>query len=239
MRTTTLWISALLAPAALAQSSTFGKWCGKYYQVGAPYQSSRPEGSLFDYPQQSDSALLDFQCATASSLYLSGDDVNDPPMMLVDANITHDIGQTCQSFLLIACLAWLTVLIDHGGTGNLTVTVTTGSGIELVKGSVSPGSMGNLFSFNITCLNATSTPYNLTCEAKGNGQTYTTYATLSYLPPNPYGGNTVKVDRKSGALVVRNETAGDTTWKKIIPFGFYDVSYESRVLFTNICRATT
>jgi hypothetical protein len=84
--------------------------------------------------------------------------------------------------------------------------------------------MGNLLPFNLSSLTAQSTPYKLVCTAKGNGQTYKTNATLAYLPPNPYGGNTVKIDRRNGALVVRNETAGDKTWTKIIPFGFYDVS---------------
>jgi hypothetical protein len=44
---------SLLLTAAfstVARAATFGQWCGKYYQVGAPIPTSRPEGSLFPYP---------------------------------------------------------------------------------------------------------------------------------------------------------------------------------------------
>lgn len=127
-------------------------------------------------------------------------------MILIDANVTNDIGTAF-----------------GGGSGTLNVTVSIGSK-TLTSGSISVGSLGNLLSFNISSLNATSTPYNLTCTANLNGQTFYANTSLSYLPPNPYGGNTVKVDRRSGALVVRNETAGQKTWTRIIPYGWYDVS---------------
>ncbi len=87
---------ALFTSSSLAQTTTFGKWCGKYYQVGAPIPDSRPEGSLFEYPKSSDQPLLDFRCVTASSLYISGDDKNDPPSILVDTNVTYDVGQACE-----------------------------------------------------------------------------------------------------------------------------------------------
>ena len=91
-------LSRLLAIApvvVLGQQPTFGQWCGKYYQVGAPQPTSRPDGSLFPYPDVSQSPLLDFQCVTASSLYLENDG-GDPPMILIDANITYDVGQACE-----------------------------------------------------------------------------------------------------------------------------------------------
>ena len=87
---------SLLASTSLAQQASFGKWCGKYYEVGAPQPNSRPEGSLFPYPAQSDQPLLDFRCVTASSLYISGDDQHDPPAILVDTNVTYDVGQPCE-----------------------------------------------------------------------------------------------------------------------------------------------
>ena len=82
-----------------------------------------------------------------------------------------------------------------------------------------------------------NTSYTLTCKAQVNGQTYYTTSTLAYLPQNPYGGNTVKIDRSTQALLVRNETSGDKTWEKIIPFGFYDVSGLVRLQL--MYRATT
>lgn len=94
----------------------------------------------------------------------------------------------------------------------------------LTGGDVPINTLGNLLDFDISGLKPQQTPYNLTCRAQINGQTFQTTSTLRYLIPNPYGGSTVKVDRASGALIVRNETAGEKEWRKIIPFGFYDVS---------------
>lgn len=88
--------------------------------------------------------------------------------------------------------------------------------------------LGSLIPFNLTGLSAQSTPYNLTCKGQVNGQTYYADSQIRYLPPNPYCGNTVKIDRRSGSLLVRNETAQSKTWEKLIPYGFYDVSFESR-----------
>lgn len=85
----------VLSTGQVVAADDFGKWCGKYYQIGAPIPNSRPEGSLFPYPEISSSPLLDFRCVAASSLYLQGDEANDKPMILVDTNITNDVGQSC------------------------------------------------------------------------------------------------------------------------------------------------
>lgn len=71
-------------------------------------------------------------------------------------------------------------------------------------------------------MTARSTPYNVTCRATHEGQTFSDVAQLSYLPPNPYGGSTVKIDRKSGALLVRNESLSNPQWERLMPFGWYD-----------------
>jgi hypothetical protein len=94
MRTVPLVIAALL-PSVLAQQ-TFPKWCGKYYQIGAPMDIPVASDAFFPYPSTSSAELLDFQCATASSFYLEGDEANDPPQIIIDANITHDIGSACE-----------------------------------------------------------------------------------------------------------------------------------------------
>lgn len=96
-----LGVGILLASTSSAQTTTFGQWCGKYYQIGAPYPTSRPAGSLFPYPRGSDQPLLDFRCVTASSLYISGDDQHDPPKILVDTNVTYDVGQPCESTFIV------------------------------------------------------------------------------------------------------------------------------------------
>lgn len=102
-------------------------------------------------------------------------------------------------------------------------------GKMLTSGSVEVNTLGTLLPFNTSSLKAQKTAYNVTCKATINGQTFYANSTLAYLKPNPYGGNTVKVDRTSGALIVRNETAGTKEWEKIIPFGFYDVSARDRL----------
>ncbi len=104
------------------------------------------------------------------------------------------------------------------------VDVYVDGGKLLTSGSAKIDQLGTLLPFNTTSLKEQKTNYNLTCKGTINGQTFYANSTLAYLPPNPYGGNTVKVDRTSGALIVRNETSGTKNWEKIIPFGFYDVS---------------
>jgi hypothetical protein len=93
------WQNSLFALCSLtwsvAQEVEFKQWCGKYYQVGAPQPDTPPSGG-FLYPEQSSTPLLDFQCTTASNLYLENDEANDQPMILLDANITSDVGSTCE-----------------------------------------------------------------------------------------------------------------------------------------------
>jgi hypothetical protein len=94
---------------------------------------------------------------------------------------------------------------------------------HVANGTVAVNTLGSLLPLNISGLKPQQSAYGLSCKATLGSQTFATNASLLYLPPNPFGGNTVKVDRRSGALLVRNETAGEKSWEKIIPFGFYDV----------------
>jgi hypothetical protein len=61
-----------------------------------------------------------------------------------------------------------------------------------------------------------------------NGAVFEDTTELFYLPPNPWGGSTVKLDRRTNALWVKQ---GSSDWDKTIPFGWYDVS--SPTLFLN------
>ena len=79
----------LAAPAAVAGFET---WCGKYYEIGSP-QTPPPPESRFSYPAHGDQRLLNFKCVTGSSIYLPGDDELDPPAMIFDAEVSHDLGQ--------------------------------------------------------------------------------------------------------------------------------------------------
>jgi hypothetical protein len=122
----------------------------------------------------------------------------------------------------------LTSLADSGPTSSCTtlqVDVYQGSN-HVASGAVPVNKLGTLLPLNLSALAPQQASYGLSCTATlgaSNQTTFATNASLLYLPPNPYGGNTVKVDRRSGALLVRNETAGAKAWEKLIPFGFYDV----------------
>lgn len=89
-----LFLLALL-PAIAAQSSPWAAWCGKHYQYGSP---NMDPGYTFPYPTMSSTPLLDFQCTPRSSYYLENDAQYDPPMIILDANVTYDVGQSCEFF---------------------------------------------------------------------------------------------------------------------------------------------
>jgi hypothetical protein len=73
---------------------SWGKWCGKHYELGAPDTPPPPE-SYFAHPKTSQVDLLDFRCTTSSSIYLAGDET-DRPSVILDANITRDVGKPCE-----------------------------------------------------------------------------------------------------------------------------------------------
>lgn len=83
-----------LSITKLALAADFQKWCGKYYQYGAPMPTTLEY--TFPYPDISATPLLDFQCTTKSSFYLIDDSVHDPPTIIIDANITNDVGSACE-----------------------------------------------------------------------------------------------------------------------------------------------
>jgi hypothetical protein len=67
-----------------------------------------------------------------------------------------------------------------------------------------------------------TTTYNLTCVAAfASGASISTSAGLRRLPPNPHGGGTTKLDRRTGALLRRAGGAGAGAWRPFLPWGFY------------------
>lgn len=85
---------ATLAAFRPTAAQDFKKWCGKFYEYGAPMPTSLTY--TYPYPDVSATPLLDLQCTTKSSFYLTGDDEVDPPAIIIDANVTNDIGSACQ-----------------------------------------------------------------------------------------------------------------------------------------------
>jgi hypothetical protein len=63
-------------------------------------------------------------------------------------------------------------------------------------------------------------PYNVRCVAQLGQQQYVSSAELFYLPRKEKG-SMVKLDRRTGATWTKK---GAGEWKKLIPFGWYDVS---------------
>jgi hypothetical protein len=102
------------------------------------------------------------------------------------------------------------------------VTIYSGSQ-QLAQASIQAGSIGNLIPFSLANLTTSNTTVPITCQASVDGQTYYANNTFLYLPPNPYGSSVVKIDRRSGGLMVRNFTTQSQTWEPFFPFGFYDL----------------
>jgi len=152
------------------------------------------------YPPSSPHPLLDFRCSSASSLYLPDDEIDDPPAMIFDANITWDVGKTCERVH-----HWCASTDGYRLRSNRRQSFCLGfprrrrlhqrlSGPDRI-----PRYRVATVNFLITDL-AQASDNPLRC--------YT--AELLYLPPNPYGGSTVKLDRRSGPLWVRNESANQS-----------------------------
>lgn len=64
-----------------------------------------------------------------------------------------------------------------------------------------------------------SEPYDVICIARRilHCEVFEATTQLFYLPANPYGGSTVKIDMATGGLLVKR----GRRWEPIFPFGFY------------------
>ena len=107
------------------------------------------------------------------------------------------------------------------GSSLVVVVKVPGVGI-ITGGKIRLGSRGNVFSAPLALLlKPRLEPYNVTCSATSldGHATYTDSTLVKYLPPNPYGGSTVKMDLQSGGLVARRK--GESQYQPIVPYGFY------------------
>jgi hypothetical protein len=101
--------------------------------------------------------------------------------------------------------------IDYGATGDsLSVSVFLDDVVFINDFRVPIGSLGTESPPSISSLPTSLKPRTIRCVATLDDQTFTDTAELLYLPPNPYGGSTVKLDRRSGPLWVRNESANQS-----------------------------
>ena len=111
----------------------------------------------------------------------------------------------------------MAVSATTGETGSVTVEV---NGNAVAASSIRVGSSGTIIPLDLTALKASSESYDLQCTVQIGEETFRSKSELWYLPQNPHGGSTVKIDRLSGALMTQREWG----WEKIVPFGWYDVS---------------
>lgn len=205
---------------------TFGqeKWCGKNYKEGTPVIEP---GGRYPVPSSSDGPLLLFRCEAAVKPYLENDDTNGG--VLIDLEITHTNAKGTTP---------ITSDIANKQEPKFLIQVSTGDLPLLTAGVVGLGK-NQLLEFPLFALQARKEKYELTCKAQfisdegeesdGTGMkeakeavmdvtnSYSTSAQLSYLPPSPYGGSTVKIDTVTKALLVK----GENEWKPILPYGFY------------------
>jgi len=132
--------------------------------------------------------------------YLSPDDRNGT--FLIDAPISYDLGVPFNST-----------------SKHFSVIITAKGGKEpLAEGKNIPvNSTGSALDFSFSGWDASSTPVEVECTATfDDGSTFFATSEVKYLPPNPYGGSTTKIDTKTGALVVKKNSG---LWEPMIAFG--------------------
>ncbi|KDQ64098.1 hypothetical protein JAAARDRAFT_27724 [Jaapia argillacea MUCL 33604] len=201
----------LTAKMSKRQTTTWLKWCGKNYQVGSPVDTSLVDPGRMTVPQTSSAPLLDFRCTPTIQPYLNSDTSGS---FIIDANITHDVGQSFNSAIPTSSLnsssLSITISLSSSSSPLTTFTVPVGS-----TAFESP-------SVDLSSFPASTTGYNVTCVAtlsvSNQKQTFQATTSVKRLPANPYGGSTTKIDRRTGGLL-RESASG--AWEPLIPFGFY------------------
>ncbi|KZT56878.1 hypothetical protein CALCODRAFT_435102 [Calocera cornea HHB12733] len=190
-----LWTLSSAPAPAVAQAPT---WCGKYYEPGS--QPVNP-GGQFPTPAYSETPLLNFGCAPAIRPYLAPDDVEGS--LVLDAGFDNYVG------VHVWAPAGAEVPVQVYADGQLLTETRATIGLTGLEAPIS-----------LAQLTPRTTPYTLTCVASLPGaQTVTATNTLTYLPPNPYGGSTTKFDTRTGATLVRSFETG--LYEPIFPLGFY------------------
>ncbi|KAI5481324.1 hypothetical protein MNV49_004946 [Pseudohyphozyma bogoriensis] len=198
-----LVLAFLLLAILPSLASSTKTWCGKSYLPASP-RTPPPPASRFPVPPISGTPLVDFACAQAVTPYLEG----EQGVVLVDAAVGLRRG------------------VEFSGKKgeDLAVRVVVGSPgaeaqVEAVV-TVAAGAQGVEVELNLSALRPRAQPYTLSCTATSpSGQTYQAPpAQLRYLPPNSGGGTTVRMDGKSGGILVPKEGGG---WEPFFPVGFY------------------
>ncbi|KAH9929422.1 uncharacterized protein B0H18DRAFT_1117456 [Fomitopsis serialis] len=201
-----LAVIAALASSALADPT----WCGKNYEKNT---SAVPPGGQFSAPAISASPLLAFRCAPAIKPYLASD-VGSPAGILIDTFITNSEIAGASAV----------ALPSSGPLGDVLVTVEI-DGRVVTSGTVPLNSTKVDLPFSLGGLTPQKSAYDVSCSATyasaEGSQTYQASASLSYLPDPTEGGNVVKLDARTGALLAKPTNNQEGEYETVLPVGFY------------------
>jgi hypothetical protein len=165
---------------------------------------TKPGGHYPLPPVVSEPRLL-FRCSPAIKPYLQGDD--EVASLLIDLQLTNFVINATSS------------LPEHiEEDARFLVHVST-NGVPLLTAGILPLGVNQRLQFPLFALSARHQPYPITCTAQlaGRGLVFEASNSLSYLPPNPYGGSVVKMDIETKSLLVKKLDR----WQTFLPFGFY------------------
>lgn len=116
------------------------------------------------------------------------------------------------------------IMLEEAVSPMVTISIYAGS-VPLASVDVVVPSLGREVAFDLSLLPPSLISYDLRCEVVHEGRTITFASDeLRVLPPNPWNGGTVKIDRRTGGVLVPAEDE-EEGWQPIIPAGFY-TSYD-------------
>ncbi|KAK7736674.1 hypothetical protein SLS53_006881 [Cytospora paraplurivora] len=149
---------------------------------------------------------MDVRIATRHSIYVGNETTAE---LIVDAGLSYYHGSAYSA----------AVPTSRNGSDGLYFTVTV-QGTLLVSGRIPINTTDNLFEFNLTGLEPSTSAYAVTLVGTtSSGENYTAHSELFYLPEKTTG-SVVKVDRLHGSLLYRNSATGGA-FIPVFPYGYY------------------
>lgn len=181
------------------------RWCGKPYESGSP---NIDPGGQFEPPRFSNEPMLYFRAETRHSIYVSDEFTGE---LMVDATLSHIHGQP-----------W-PFNISNASVRLSFDAIIEETNLTLAREQISVNSPTNLVEINFTGLEPRLDPYLITlCGFVSDAnlrESFTTTASLLYLPTKRIG-SMVKIDNLHGGMLVANN-ATDYAFEPLLPFGFY------------------
>ena len=157
-------------------------------------------------PEPASNPLLNVQIATRHSIYVGNETTAE---LIVDAGLSYYHGST-----------YSTAVSASGNGSDSLRFIVTAQGTLLAAGTVPVNTTDNLFEFNLTGLEPSTSAYTVTLTGTTlSGGNYTAQSELFYLPDKTTG-SVVKVDRLYGSLLYRNPATGGV-FAPVFPYGYY------------------